>query len=78
MLSERTTEVNYRIKKPQDRARRFKVVHFDNLKLYQRKCQETGGNRRNCSQGQGGLEKEGEDENELYGGHGTSFRERPG
>ena len=71
---ERTTEVNQRIKKAKDCACRSKVVHFNNVKLYQRKCQETGGNQRNCSQEQGGLEKEGENENELHGGHGISSR----
>ena len=30
------------------------------------------GTEENCSQEQGGLEKEGQDENELHGGHGTS------
>ena len=34
---ERTTEVNYRIKTPSDPGRRSKVIHFNNLKLYQYK-----------------------------------------
>ena len=58
---ERTTEVNYRIKKPQDPLSRSKVVHFDNLKLYQRRNPEMNVRRRKPNGIQGNLEKEGED-----------------
>ena len=46
-MLERTAEVNYRIKRPQDPVSCYKVVHFDNLKLYQRRNPEMDVSRRN-------------------------------
>ena len=45
----RTTEVNYRIKRPHDPVSRSKVVHFDNLKLYQRRQPEVQVSQKNQS-----------------------------
>ena len=46
-MLERTAEVNYRIKRPQDPVSCYKVVHFDNLKLCQRRKPEMDVSRRN-------------------------------
>ena len=43
---EPTNEVNYPIRKPSEPRSRSKVVHFDNLKLYQRKKANVHGDRR--------------------------------
>ncbi|XP_068691564.1 uncharacterized protein [Montipora foliosa] len=72
---ERTTEVNYRIKRPRDPVSRSKVVHFDNLKLYQRGNPEKDVSRRNQTGNRGRLEKEREDVLESPEGSGTICRD---
>ena len=72
---ERTTEVNYRIKRPRDPVSRSKVVHFDNLKLYQRGNPEKNVSRRNQTGNRGRLEKEREDVLESPEGSGTICRD---
>ena len=72
---ERTTEVNYHIKRPQDPVSRSKVVHFDNLKLYQCGNPEKDVSRRNQTGNRGHLEKEREDVLESPEGSGIICRD---
>lgn len=70
-----TTEVNYRIKKLQDPPSHSKVVHFDNLKLYQQRNPEMNVRRRKQTGIQGSLEKEREDVLESPEGRGIICRD---
>ena len=74
-MLECTTEVNYRIKRPQDPVSRSKVVHFDNLKLYQCGNQEKDVSQRDQTGNRGCLEKEREDVLESPEGSGIICRD---
>ena len=69
-MLERTTEVNYCIKRPQYPISRSNVVYFDNLKIYHRRHPDIDASRRNQSGKQSSLEKEGEDVLESPERHG--------
>ena len=74
---ERTTEVNYCMKIPQDPSSRSKIVHFNNLMLYKRKHFERDVSRLGQSEEQGSIGDRGEDTLEHPEGRGSIYGDEP-
>lgn len=65
-IVKRVTEVTYLVKKVQGHSRRYRVIHFDNLRFYQRRQEPTEGETTGITRSAEGVEMDPEEvEDEL-------------